>query len=228
MPSKGKRSRRRERNRSGSDETQPQAAAPSTATKRDRRPRSRKSRTQSKNSPIVMLGIGGAVVVLVLIGAAFFQVSRGAGGVSDFSFSVYQGEDVLGGSNINFQDLIDQGKPIVLNFWAGDCPPCRAEMPALQKVYDKHQEDIIFVGLDVGTFTGLGTRQSALALLKELNITYPAGGPPGRTPMTNYSVVSMPTTIFIGSDGKLFQRRDGTINEAQMNAVVESMIDQAS
>ena len=41
---------------------------------------------------------------------------------SDFPIFVYQGEDVLGGSDLTLNQLLDQGKPVVLNFWAGLCP----------------------------------------------------------------------------------------------------------
>ena len=117
-------------------------------------------------------------------------------------------------------DLLDLGKPGVLNFWAGACPPCRAEMPALQRVYDAHRGEIIFVGL----FTGLGTRQEALALLEELNISYPTGAPPDRTPVVNYFVVSMPTTVFFGADGEVFRVFAGAISEDRMNGIVDAML----
>ena len=218
MPSKSKRNRRRQRGGSSEGEE----AAP----RRERTPRPKaRSRRRSEASRGVYVVAGVAVAVVALVGFVLVQVSRGAGTASDFEFSVYQGEEILGGTNVNFGDLLDGGKPIVLNFWAGDCPPCRGEMPALQRVYDKHHEDIVFVGLDVGIFTGLGTRADGLALLDELDITYPAGAPPGRTPVVNYSVVSMPTTIFFGADGDIFQRWDGAIQEGQMNDIVEAMLD---
>jgi thiol-disulfide isomerase/thioredoxin len=37
---------------------------------------------------------------------------------------------------------------VALNFWAGQCPPCRAEMPAFQRVYDRHSDDFLLVGVD--------------------------------------------------------------------------------
>ena len=62
---------------------------------------------------------------------------------SDFEFVVYQGEEELGGSDLSFSQIFDQGKPVVLNFWAGQCPPCRAEMPGFQEVYNQYQGDFI-------------------------------------------------------------------------------------
>ncbi len=219
MPSK---SRRKRRQRQGGGSSEGGEAAP----RRERTPRPKaRSRRRSEASRGVYVVSGVAVAVVALVGLVLFQVSQGAGTASDFEFSVYQGEDLLGGTNVNFGDLLDGPKPVVLNFWAGSCPPCRAEMPALQRVYDKHGEDIIFVGLDVGIFTGLGTRATGLALLDELDITYPAGAPPSRTPVVNYSVVSMPTTIFFGADGDIFRRWDGAIQEGQMNDIVEAMLD---
>ena len=194
--------------------------------KRNRRqPRAAKRRQPQRSQAIYVIG-GAAVLVVALVGYALFQVAGGAGTASDFEFSVYQGEEVLGGTEVNFQDLLGS-KPVVLNFWAGNCPPCRGEMPALQRVYDKHGDDIVFLGLDVGIFTGLGTRSSGLALLNELDITYPAGAPPDRKAVSNYTVVSMPTTVFFGADGDVFRRWDGAIQESQMNDIVEAMLDAA-
>lgn len=196
---------------------------PSKSKRNRRQPRARQGRQSQRNQSVYIIGAV-AVLVVALVGYGLIQVARGAGTASDFEFSVYQGEEVLGGTNVNFQDLLGS-KPVVLNFWAGNCPPCRGEMPALQRVYDRHGDEVVFLGLDVGVFTGLGTRSSALALLNELDITYPAGAPPGRTAVSNYTVVSMPTTVFFGADGDIFQRWDGAIQEGQMNDIVEAMLD---
>lgn len=52
----------------------------------------------------------------------------------DFGIVAYQGEALLGGREVRFSKVFEQGKPVVLNFWAGLCPPCRAEMPWFQKL----------------------------------------------------------------------------------------------
>ena len=226
MAPKNRRNRRHRRNHDDASEPTDAPAAAATSN-RKRKPARKKARRQDGSQAKLFI-FGAVAVVVLLVGAVVFQVMNGAGAASGFSFSVYQGEEILGGNNVNFADLLDEGKPIVLNFWAGDCPPCRAEMPALQRVYEQHEDDIIFVGLDVGVFTRLGTRESGLRLLEELNVTYPAGAPPNRTPMVNYSVRSMPTTIFFGADGKIFRRWDGGISERDMNEIVSAMVAEAS
>ena len=85
----------------------------------------------------------------------------------NFAFTLYQGEDLLGASELNLHALT-QGKPVVLNFWAGLCPPCRAEMPDLQKFSDEFVDRLTLLGIDLGKFTGLGAKEDAEDLLKEL------------------------------------------------------------
>jgi thiol-disulfide isomerase/thioredoxin len=89
-----------------------------------------------------LLGLGGLTVVGVLVLAACGSAvppsieARSSGAVAsesqlpaDFVVLVYQGQDELGGSEVQFSELLAEGKPVVLNMWAGLCPPCRLEMP---------------------------------------------------------------------------------------------------
>jgi thiol-disulfide isomerase/thioredoxin len=160
----------------------------------------------------------------VLVGFALFSAQRGGGGASDFGFEVYQGAGVLEGSQTSLADVLSIGKPVVLNFWAGDCPPCRFEMPDLQRSYEAHGDEVIYLGMDVGVFTGLGSRQSALALLRELDITYPVGAPPDRTAVVDYRVTAMPTTVFFDAGGVVDDRWEGAITESQLDAIVLGML----
>ena len=88
----------------------------------------------------------------------------------NFDFSLFQGEAKLGGTDLDIRQL--QGKSVVLNFWAGLCPPCRAELPDLQEFYNEFSDRITLVGIDLGIFTGLGSLQDAKDPLDELDITY--------------------------------------------------------
>ena len=143
---------------------------------------------------------------------------------SDFEFSMYQGDIGVTSQPPHFQDLFPSDKPVVLNFWAGLCPPCRAEMPGFQRVYDKYQDRITLLGLDVGRFMNLGTNGDARRLLGELNITYPAGYAHSRAPVGQFGVTSMPTTIFLTPDGEVFRRTVGFIDEGSLERSIQNLL----
>ena len=177
---------------------------------------------QRYTAPILIGGAVGLVVLLAVI--AFTAGEQDVAEASDFEFEVYQGEHIIGGPKVNFEEVLAIGKPTVLNFWAGNCPPCRAEMPDLQRNYEAFQEEVTFLGLDVGVYTGLGSRRSGLALIDELNVSYPAGEPPTRRPVNAYNVNAMPTTVFFDANGEVFRRWEGLISGAQLNAILQEMV----
>jgi thiol-disulfide isomerase/thioredoxin len=135
----------------------------------------------------------------------------------DFAFIPYQGFDADSDDDeVFFSDVFAEGKPVVLNFWAGQCPPCRAEMPHFQQLADEYENEFILLGIDVGVFTGLGSEADALQLLDELNISYPAGRAVEAQPLFDYNATGMPTTIFFNADGEVVERRIGLILEDEM------------
>ncbi len=140
----------------------------------------------------------------------------------NFQLSLYQGEEVLGAKELSLSDL--QGKPLVLNFWAGACPPCRAEMPDLQKFYNEYRDRLTLVGIDVGPFTGLGSRQNGKELLQELSISYPAGSTLDETVVRKYEILGMPSTFFITANGKIFRKWTGILNRAKLVEITEEML----
>jgi thiol-disulfide isomerase/thioredoxin len=142
----------------------------------------------------------------------------------DFSFVPFQGVgDPDSEDEVQFSELFDRGVPVVLNFWAGQCPPCRAEMPHFQRIADEYGDDLVLFGLDVGVFTFLGTREDAIDLLDELDITYPAGYAVDQQPLRDYNVTAMPTTIFFKPNGDVDDRRAGLILEDEMRERIERL-----
>lgn len=140
--------------------------------------------------------------------------------VLDFELVAYQGEKLLGGERSQFSRVFRQGQPVVLNFWAGKCPPCRLEMPGFQRVSARYKGEVIFVGVDVGTFTGLGTHEDARRLLQDLDVTYPSAYAVDPEPLVKYGVQSMPTTLFFSKEGKLVYRHAGDLSEDQLRSIV--------
>lgn len=146
------------------------------------------------------------------------------GAAGDFPITVYQGQDVLGGSQVSFSHVTGLGKPVVLNFWAGLCPPCRAEMPDLQSVYGQYSDRVLLFGLDVGPFVGLGSNEDGRKLLKDLKITYPAGTTADAQVVRRYEILGMPTTVFIAPDGRVVQKWTGLLTKNKLKELVEQLL----
>ena len=143
----------------------------------------------------------------------------------DLTVAMFQGQDVVGGNKVTLSGLIG-GRPIVLNFWAGLCPPCRAEMPDLQEFNEDFQDRALLLGVDLGQFTGLGNTDDAKKLLSDLAITYPAGFTSDSDVIRNYQVLGMPTTIFIDREGRIFNRWTGALNKNVLIEKTQEMLDQ--
>jgi thiol-disulfide isomerase/thioredoxin len=181
----------------------------------------------------------GAIAGTILVGAVLAIALLSGGGNSapgaassaadtapDFSFTLYQGQGKLGGDTLTLSDL--QGRPVVVNFWAGLCPPCRAEMPDLQSFYEEFNDRVDLVGVDLGQFTGLGSQRDAQDLLTSLEVTYPAGFTSDASVISRYQVLSMPTTVFINSKGEIFKKWSGALTGDVLAKVTEDMLSQES
>lgn len=143
----------------------------------------------------------------------------------DFEITMYQGQEVVGGSKVRLSRLWKTGKPVVLNFFAGLCPPCRAEMPDLQNHYDAGGKDrYLLVTVDIGPYVGLGTRDEGKALLKELKITFPAGTVFDEDILGAYQILGMPTTLFITTEGRILRKHVGLLTPSQIETFTRELI----
>lgn len=153
------------------------------------------------------------------------QVSSEPGSPApDFALTVYGGDGFTEGQTVRFSEVLQRGRPVVLNFWAGQCPPCRAEMPDFQRVHDQRKADILILGLDVGPFVGLGNEQDARRLLRDLSISYPTATTAEARVIQDYRVLGMPTTVFIGRDGKVASRVIGVLNAQRLEQQLETLL----
>ena len=141
----------------------------------------------------------------------------------DFHMVAYQGQEVLGADELAVTQLFGRGKPVVLNFWAGLCPPCRAEMPGFQRVYDDLGDQFLLVGVDIGPFTGLGSNADARALLEELNISYPTAYAT-EDPTRSFAVLGMPTTVLFTADGRTVAKRTGFLPEDALRSSLKDLL----
>ena len=143
----------------------------------------------------------------------------------NFMVTMLQGQDEVGGEQVEISQFLGS-KPIVLNFWAGLCPPCRAEMPDFQAFYEKFNDRVLLLGVDVGQFTGLGSAEDARGLLTDIGVTYPAGSANDAAVMKDYRVLGMPSTVFIDARGEIFHNWTGALNEEVLEEKTLEMLSQ--
>lgn len=113
-----------------------------------------------------------------------------------------------------------RGKPVVLNFWASWCGPCRFEAPTLEKVYRIYKEKgVIFIGINIAD-----SEANARAFIQEFDITFLNGYDRDGKIARDYEVTSIPTTFFITKDGKIALRYTGAISESELTGAIEELL----
>ncbi len=106
-----------------------------------------------------------------------------------------------------------RGTPVVLNFWATWCPPCRAELPELQAGSERLAGQVAFVGLNQGE-----TPAEVKTFAEQMGLTFPIPLDEKMDVSRAYSVRSLPTTFFIDRDGVIREMQIGALNGGHAGA----------
>jgi peroxiredoxin len=127
------------------------------------------------------------------------------------------------GQKVRLSDF--RGQPVLINFWASWCPPCQAEMPAMQQVHDAYAKQG-YVILAVNT-TFQDQKTAALAFVQEHGLTFPILFDLDGKTSNLYAVRSMPTSFFIDTQGII---RDvvigGPMSEGLLRSQAERMLEE--
>jgi peroxiredoxin len=105
----------------------------------------------------------------------------------------------LDGKTVRLSDYA--GKPVVVNFWASYCHPCREEFPMFRQALEQHHNDFVLLGVDYRDIAS-----DARKFAKDKRATWPILEDPGDQVALAYGVRAVPQTFFIGRDGKISQR----------------------
>jgi len=125
---------------------------------------------------------------------------------------------LLGGGNFDLS--AHRGNPIVINFWASWCPPCRRESPALERTWRAYAgKGVQFVGVDIQD-----SPEDARAYLSEFDLTFPNGMDRDGKITIDYGVIGLPVTFFIGAEGIVEGRWVGALPEGKLVDWVESLL----
>ncbi len=142
----------------------------------------------------------------------------------DFEILVYRGAEHLGGESVLLSEVLAQGKPVMVEFWAGLCPTCRRALPETQEAYLRHGDEVTFIGVDIGIYAGLGSEADARALCDELGLSFPVGFLPDPTALQAYRVTGTPTALYFKPNGELFDRGGGIVGVETLSEKLAALI----
>lgn len=108
--------------------------------------------------------------------------------------------ETLDGEIVRLSEL--RGEKVILNFWASWCPPCREEMPEMQRFYDDYKDDIKVIAVNYNE-----KDQKVIDFLDEYGYTFPMPLDRDGSVGNEYGVLTLPTTYFIGTDGIIQEPR---------------------
>jgi len=123
--------------------------------------------------------------------------------------------ETLEGETIALSDL--RGQVVIINFWATWCPPCRAEMPALQKVYEQYRDQ----GLTILAVNQQESNQRVADFTGQFGLTFPILMDRDGRVFARYRVTALPTTFFVDREGVI---REVTIGGPMSEPFIESQV----
>jgi len=126
------------------------------------------------------------------------------------------------GNSIKLSDLF--GKPIVINFWATWCGPCRSEFPAYEDAYLEYGEDIVFLMVNL-TDGQRDTVESVAAFVQENSYSFPVYFDTSMEAAISYGAFSIPLSVFIDSDGNIIAVHRGAMSKDTLYAYIDDIIE---
>jgi len=115
------------------------------------------------------------------------------------------------------------GKPIVINFWATWCPPCKQELPDFDKLYREYGDKVTFMMVNL-TDGKRDTVDGTKSFVSKNGYTFPVYFDTAYEGLDAYNVSSIPQTTFIDKNGNIYTTRIGAMNEATLRSYINAML----
>lgn len=131
----------------------------------------------------------------------------------------------INGEEITLSKL--RGTPVMINFWASWCPPCKAEMPTMQLAYEKYK-DRGFTILAINA-TNQDNLDAAASFISDNGLTFPVLLDSNGQTTEDYQIRSLPTSFFIDRDGRITDVVvGGPLVEALLNIRINELLEENS
>jgi thiol-disulfide isomerase/thioredoxin len=164
-----------------------------------------------------------SATVLVVVAVAAFVVTRDGGGAeasadwpSASKVKATELTALTAPADTRIGDLLG-GKPLVVNFFARTCQPCRKEMPAFQRVYDDVQDEVGLVGVSEDV-----TEDDARTMVEQTGVTFPTYLDGTLKTLLLFGGNGLPTTVFIAPDGRVVDVSLGKLDAGQLRHEIEA------
>ena len=159
-----------------------------------------------------------AVAVVVLAGAGYLFGRQETGGerTDGRVAPEIRLPDLGGDGEVVLADL--RGKPVVVNFFASWCVPCRKELPAFQAVSARLGDRVAFLGID-----HQDNREGGRQLIAETGVRYPTGYDPDGDVARRYALFGMPTTVFVSPDGRVLGKHTGEMSAEKLEEEISRL-----
>jgi len=175
-----------------------------------------------KKKTILILAI--ALIYLLTVGGFFLHgyLSRQADPEQGASaqaadFTVYD----LAGNPVKLSDYL--GQPVVLNFWASWCGPCKSEMPDFDAAYAQYGDQVQFMMVNI-TDGMQETLESASAFIAGAGYSFPVFYDTSVEAATTYGVSAIPATYFIDEDGYIVSQNTGALTKEALDAGISKIL----
>ncbi|MCM3386509.1 redoxin domain-containing protein [Ureibacillus chungkukjangi] len=130
----------------------------------------------------------------------------------------------IAGESVTLSEL--KGKKVVLNFWATWCPPCKKEMPHLQKYYkeDAKEDNVEIIAVNLThTERSLNAIKTVQQFVESYNLTFPIPLMEEQGVDKLYQIITIPSTFMIDSEGRIQYHIVGPLDQDTIGEYVESL-----
>ncbi|MDE7352047.1 MAG: TlpA family protein disulfide reductase [Acetatifactor sp.] len=130
----------------------------------------------------------------------------------------------MDGNSVNLSDYF--GKPIIINFWAAWCGPCKSELPAFDAAIQEYGQEITF--LMVNLTDGFRDTVSVVTdFVDENNYSFPVYFDTEYSAAIAYRVSSIPLTVLIDRDGNLYKSHTGAMSDTILDKYIQELLEDA-
>ena len=125
------------------------------------------------------------------------------------------------GNTVRLSDF--RGKPVVLNFWATWCPPCKAELPDFDRSAATYGDEVTFLMVNL-TDGGRDTVSGVREFVAANSYTFPVYFDTRYSAANAYRVSSIPTTYFINAEGEIVSYKVGMVSASELEKGIQNLL----